>query len=130
MDKEELIQYWVETSAHDHPTMLHLYESGDYAWCLFVGHLVIEKLLKACYVKRHGVQAPKIHSLPRLAELAELQVDANTKATLVRLTQFNMRGRYPDTRREFYKRSTKEFTTSQLMAIEEIRKWLLTIVSE
>ncbi len=93
MGKEELIKYWVETSEHDHGPMEHLYASGDYAWCLFVGHLVIEKLLKACYVKRHGVQAPKIHSLPRLAELAELQADASTKATLVRLTQFNMRVR-------------------------------------
>ncbi|MBM4037104.1 MAG: HEPN domain-containing protein [Planctomycetes bacterium] len=129
MTREEMIEYRVETAAHDYPTVQHLYDSGDYGWCLFVGHLVIEKLLKACYVKRHGVQAPRIHSLPRLAELAELQVDASRNATLVRLTQFSMRGRYPDAKREFYKRATKEFTTDQLRAFEEIRKWLLTTVS-
>ncbi len=51
MNKLELIKYWEETSDKDYITMQHLYYSGDYHWSLFVGHIVIEKLLKACYVK-------------------------------------------------------------------------------
>ena len=47
MQRDELVQYWMETADRDHVTMQHLYESGDYNWCLFIGHLVIEKLLKA-----------------------------------------------------------------------------------
>ena len=51
MNKLELIKYWEETSDKDYITMQHLYNSGDYHWSLFIGHIVIEKLLKACYVK-------------------------------------------------------------------------------
>jgi HEPN domain-containing protein len=129
MDKAKLIEYWVETAEHDYGTMQHLYESGDYAWCLFIGHLVIEKLLKACYVKRHGVQAPFTHALLRLAELSGLEANDNTRATLTRLMQFHTRGRYPDVRREFYTRATKSFTTAQLQAIKETRQWLLKMLS-
>ena len=50
MDKNELIKYWIRTSERDYNTMLNLYESKDYHWSLFIGHLVIEKLLKALYI--------------------------------------------------------------------------------
>lgn len=32
--------------------MHNLYKVGEYHWALFVGHLVIEKLLKAIYVEK------------------------------------------------------------------------------
>ena len=110
--------------------MQHLYESGDYAWCLFVGHLVIEKLLKACYVKRHGVQAPKIHALVRLAKLAELDVDPQTNKSLDTLTLFNLRARYPDRRRDIRAKATREYTAQQIKELERIREWLLKTLSE
>jgi hypothetical protein len=46
MDKVELIIYWKETSDKDYDTMRHLFNTGDFHWSLFVGHIVIEKLLK------------------------------------------------------------------------------------
>jgi len=130
MDKEELIDYWVDTSEHDHRTMRNLYASGDYAWCLFVGHLVIEKLLKACYVKRHGRQAPKTHGLVRLAERAELETDPATKQSLDTFTLFNIRTRYPDRKLAFYAKATREYATEQLEELERIRQWLLKTLSE
>lgn len=30
MEKQELIDYWVQTSENDYLTMQHLYDSGDY----------------------------------------------------------------------------------------------------
>jgi len=41
MTKEEIIQFWLESSDKDFQTMLHLYDSGDFMWALFMGHLVI-----------------------------------------------------------------------------------------
>ncbi|MBM7582722.1 HEPN domain-containing protein [Caldicoprobacter guelmensis] len=70
MDKKELIRYWVDTALRDYNTMLHLYETGDYHWSLFIGHLVIEKLIKAIYVKNVSDNPPRIHDLSRLAEKA------------------------------------------------------------
>jgi len=36
---------------HYFQAMIHLFEKGDNTWSLFIGHLVLEKLLKAWYVK-------------------------------------------------------------------------------
>jgi HEPN domain-containing protein len=68
MEKEELQKFWVESSDRDNLTMHHLFENEDYHWSLFMGHLVIEKLLKAYLVKSFGIQPPHIHNLLRLAE--------------------------------------------------------------
>ncbi len=53
----------------DHQTMKHLYASGDYHWSLFLGHLVIEKLLKGLLVahQAEGVNIPRSHDLLLLA---------------------------------------------------------------
>jgi len=51
MTKEELIRYWIDSSDKDFKTMKNLFRSKDYSWALFVGHLVIEKLPKAYYIK-------------------------------------------------------------------------------
>lgn len=47
MKKEDILDYWIASSDHDFNAMVHLFEKGDYTWSLFIGHLVIEKLLKA-----------------------------------------------------------------------------------
>ena len=49
-DIEKIIQYWKESSNQDFKTMQNLFKSNDFSWGLFIGHLVLEKLLKAHYV--------------------------------------------------------------------------------
>ena len=70
MDKNDFISYWVESANRDYQTMLNLYQSKDYHWSLFIGHLVIEKLIKAIYVKNINENPPRTHDLMRLAEKA------------------------------------------------------------
>ena len=41
MKREDVFDYWVESSDSDFKAMHHLYEKGDYSWSLFIGHLVI-----------------------------------------------------------------------------------------
>lgn len=48
---EKIIQFWKESSDRNYATMQNLVHSKDYNWALFLGHLVLEKLLKAHYVK-------------------------------------------------------------------------------
>ncbi len=50
-DKERIINYWIESAEKDFKTMMDLYTTNNNSWSLFMGHLVIEKLLKALYVK-------------------------------------------------------------------------------
>ena len=59
-DIEKTKNHWVETSDDDFKTMNELCKSKSYNWALFVGHISLEKLLKALYVKLHypGSHAP------------------------------------------------------------------------
>jgi HEPN domain-containing protein len=50
MTKQEHIDYWLKSAEHDLKTAQSLFKSGKYDWCLFIGHLVLEKTLKALFV--------------------------------------------------------------------------------
>lgn len=54
---EKIVQHWIDTSEKDYKTMQNLLKSGDYSWAMFLGHLVLEKLLKAHYV-RNQISVP------------------------------------------------------------------------
>lgn len=130
MEQDDVVNYWVETANSDFRTMLNMYESKDYHWSLFMGHLVIEKLLKAIYVKKHGEHPPKTHDLLRLAKEAEVQTTEEQMDVLDLATTFNINARYPDYKRSFYKKCTQEFTAANIEKIKELRTWLLSLIKD
>ena len=124
--RDEMILYWVETSDSDYHTMMHLFEAGDYHWSLFMGHLVIEKLVKAVYaaVSETYQSIPHSHDLLYLAEKAELALTDDLKKKLAVITSFNMQARYPAYKKAFYAKCTREYCRDRLNDIEEARSWL------
>lgn len=50
MTIEEQIDHWMKAAELDLPVAEHLFKNGYNVWCLFIGHLVLEKILKAHYV--------------------------------------------------------------------------------
>lgn len=72
---EKIVQFWKESSDQNYQTMQHLMQSKDYSWGLFLGHLVIEKLLKAHFVKKHQKHPLFIHDLLRLAKKNRLSFE-------------------------------------------------------
>ena len=94
------------------------------AFLLFFGHLALEKLLKALYVEINKEHAPPLHNLQRLAKLAKLALDEKRKKELLEITSFNIEARYPDIKRSFRKKCTKEFTQARMETIKEIFQWL------
>ncbi len=63
MNKTDHIKYWIDASKVDFKAMNNLFKSKDYVWSLFIGHLVIEKLIKAVAIKNGITTIPKIHDL-------------------------------------------------------------------
>jgi HEPN domain-containing protein len=104
--------------------MNHLFRSKDYHWSLFVGHLVIEKLLKAYFVKNQNEYPPFIHDLRRLAEAANLTLTEDQKLFFDTVTRFNISARYDDYKLKFYTLCTRDFTREWTKKIEEYRKWI------
>jgi len=104
--------------------MLSLFKSNSFGWCLFLGHISIEKLLKAYYVRKNKTHAPFTHNLYRLAELNELILSEEYSDWLDKITSFNLNARYDDYKREFYTLCTKEFTCIWIANINKIRLWI------
>ena len=124
MTKEELLEYWTESSNNDFQAMIHLLEKGDYTWALFIGHLVIEKLIKGYYVKNISNTPPFIHDLTRLAEKANLKFDEDQKDAIDAISAFNLQARYNDYKMEFHRKCTKDFTEKWVNIIRELREWI------
>ena len=47
MKKDEIINYWVASSSKDLKAMGSLFKNGHYVWALFLGHLILEKIIKS-----------------------------------------------------------------------------------
>jgi len=90
MTSDEKVIFWIKSSDQDYITMQNLWKSEDYSWSLFIGHLVIEKLMKAYYVKYLNQDYPLIHNLLRLAEKTGLELDDEQQQNLATITSFNI----------------------------------------
>ena len=131
MNNIDLMNYWIESSDEGYDTMMYMKAGKKNTWCLFMGHLVIEKLLKALYAKnnKNAPYAPKSHDLLHLAEKTELKLTDRQEDLLDTITRFNMNARYDDYKKEFYLKCTDEYTSQQLKNIEEVRVWLKNLLT-
>lgn len=122
---EKIIEYWKESSDQDYRTMNNLIKSKDYSWALFIGHLVIEKLLKAHYVKIHRKHALFTHDLLRLSSMCQIEISDEYEEWLDNISTFNINARYDNYKQDFYRHCTQEFTLTWIERIEKIRTWLI-----
>ncbi|KQC11192.1 MAG: hypothetical protein APR62_10415 [Smithella sp. SDB] len=121
---EAHVEYWLTQSDNDLPVAESMLGNGHYTWCLFIGHLVLEKLFKAIYVREHQKIAPRIHDLVKLAKSTSLNLNDEQLVFLSEVSDFNMEGRYPDEKNQFARKCDKQFATDYLRRIKEMRSWL------
>lgn len=57
-DVEKTINYWLEGADYDIGVAEAMYEKGKYPYALFMGHLAIEKLLKALVSQEYWRTCP------------------------------------------------------------------------
>ncbi len=126
MDVNKHIEYWLKSAAYDLEVAETLLQNQKYDWCLFIGHLVVEKILKAFYVRDKKEIPPKIHNLLRLAENTNLTLTEEQLTFLADINDFNIETTYPDLKFSFYQMCTKEFTERYFLKIKETYKWLLS----
>lgn len=122
---DKIVQHWHENAGRDYLTMQNLLKSGDYTWALFLGHLVLEKLLKAHYMKNLKKYPIFTHDLLRLATKAGCVIDEEKAEWLDEISTFNINARYDNYKQDFYKLCTKEFTSLWYERIEQLRQWLI-----
>ncbi len=121
---DKIVRHWLDSADNNQKTMSNLVDSKDYSWALFLGHLVIEKTLKALYVKRLQKHAIFSHDLLRLARHIDLEIGEEFEEWLDKITTFNLNARYDNYKQDFYQLCTKDFADIWLERIEIIRLWL------
>jgi HEPN domain-containing protein len=119
-DRDKQLNYWIESSDDDFETMQVLFLNRKYSWSLFLGHLMIEKLLKGLFVKINNEHPPFTHNLLRLADKCNLALTDDQKMFLVSVTAFNINGRYDDYKMSFQKTCTLEFTGNWVHELKKI----------
>ena len=125
-----IVEYWLKTSKHDYETMLILFNAKKYSNCLFYGHIVLEKILKALVVKATDSHAKPIHNLLILCKQAEISLEREELEFLSEVNKFNLKARYPDYKLSFYKLCTYKYTKAKLEKIKSIYKKLCKILEK
>lgn len=125
MTRNEIVKYWIDSSEVDFLAMDNLFKNRHFTWSLFIGHLVLEKLLKAYYVKNISLEVHRTHNLLQLAQKTGLKLCEEQQDLLDEVTTFNIKARYPDYKNRFYEKATSNFTESYIIKIKEFRKWIL-----
>ena len=123
-DIEKVYQYWLSSSDNDFEVMMNLYQSRNYNWALFLGHIVLEKLIKACFVKNKGIHASYTHDLRLLAKKCEMEIPADMVFMFDVITSFNINARYDSFKEDFQKKCTPEFSNEWINNIKMLRQWI------
>jgi len=124
VNTERIIEYWIASSDKDYEVMLGLIQLKHNHWALYLGQLVIEKLLKAYYVKVYQQHPPFIHDLEKLAAKSKLSYTENQKHALITISGFNTNARYDNVKFLFYKMCTGEYTEYWVEQINQLRTWI------
>ncbi|MBI5472200.1 MAG: HEPN domain-containing protein [Ignavibacteriae bacterium] len=126
MTKQDHIRYWLNEAADDWESAQVNFQNARFNWSLFIGHLTLEKVLKALWIKNNSENyPPRLHNLLRLAEGGKYEPTEREKLFLDAVNKFNIEARYPDYKEEFRKRCTKDFAQSYLRQIEEFYQCIL-----
>jgi HEPN domain-containing protein len=126
MGKEEQIQYWIKTAELDWTTAEDLMKLKRFIHALFFFHLVIEKLLKAHWVKDNaGDFPPHSHDLQYIYSNTEMELSADDVDELRALNYWNLEGRYPDYLNKISKQADENYTGAKYRNVKRIRECLL-----
>ncbi|MFH1051412.1 MAG: HEPN domain-containing protein [bacterium] len=129
MEIQEQINYWLSSAESDLAVAERLFASRDYHWCLYIGHLVLEKALKAYFCFINNETPPRLHDLVKLAKLSNLELNDEQTEFYLRVTDFNIESRYPDRKFGFYKMATLDYTDNNFNKIKTELQWIKSLIT-
>jgi HEPN domain-containing protein len=126
MNEQNTVEYWVSTAEYDFKTAEAMQETKRFLHVGFMCHLVMEKMLKAYFVKIYNTIPPYTHNLQYLAEKSGLfnELPEDYKDFLDTLQPLNIRARYPAARDELYKLLTRERCENIIIKTKEMIEWI------
>lgn len=126
MDVGEKIKYWIDLADYDLETAEAMYQTKRYLYVGFMCHQIIEKSLKAYYVKIKNQVPPYTHNLRFLTNDTGLsdEIDESTLSFIISLQPLNIEGRYPTYKDSILKFLTDEKCKSLIENTKEFFIWI------
>ena len=122
------VERWTEQARYDLDTARAMQESGRYLYVVFCCQQAVEKALKAKIVKETNEFPPRIHNLPRLAEVVTLALDDDQAALLRELSNYYIQTRYPEDTSTYAKGISEKDSLLTLEKTEKIVLWILSMM--
>lgn len=120
----DLLRHWSKMADYDMKTAQSMFNAKRYPYALFMCHLSIEKLLKAIIVRQTNEHAPYTHNLIELGKNTKIDFSEEYKNLLADLKEFNLEARYPEWKKDFYKKANNSYTKKYLLETKSLFKWL------
>ena len=120
------VEYWIELAEYDLDTAKAMLKSKRYLYVGFMCNQVIEKILKAYFVKIKKEQPPYTHKLIRLAEESNLYklMSEEQKNFMFIVTPLNVEARYPTQKQDILKSLNKEKCKKIINQKEDMMIWI------
>ena len=125
---EDISEQWVERAEYDIQTAEAMFKAGRYLYVLFCCQQAVEKALKAVIVKKTGKMPPRIHNLPRLAEVARIETNSEQARFLAELSAYYIQTRYPEEIKAVGSTISQELASTILGKTEQTITWALSIL--
>jgi HEPN domain-containing protein len=125
MNKQEHIEYWLRIAEKDKDMMAYLAEGKRFVQAIFFGHLYLEKIAKALWIKTNVENTPpKTHNLLKLVKESNVDLSPEDQTFLIKLNQYQIESRYPDDIDKLYSITDKQLTEDYFNKIFLIEKCL------
>lgn len=123
-----ILEKWLLFAQSDLDAAKRLFNSPKptqwtYLLVLWHCHQTIEKALKMIIIKKDK-ELLKIHDLPRLSSLAQINLAKPDKILLEELNKFYLRSRYPDLNYKQLSNPNQKITKNLLTKTEKLFLWL------
>jgi HEPN domain-containing protein len=122
---ENTSKYWIELAEYDIKSAKVMYKGKRYLYVGFLCHLTAEKALKAVIANK-GIFPLKIHSLPRLAEIAGLNdiLSDEQNELLDELYPLNIEARYSEYKDTIAKILSRKKCKIMINRTEDLLIWI------
>ena len=121
---KQQVKNWLDSALYDLETAEQMYESGRYIYTIFVGHLALEKILKAKVQEVTGRLPPKTRNLRHLVKLSSLKVPENMFEFLSKLSDVSIPTRYPENFEELVEAYDKRVVRKYADKTKEVFEWM------
>jgi len=122
------IERWAEQARYDIETARAMQESGRYLYVVFCCQQAVEKAMKALVVQKTGDFPPRLHNLPRLADIAGVGLDPVREAFVGELSGYYIQTRYPEEIESLSNALDRDTAAETLRRTEEVTQWLLSML--